>query len=194
MESARSGSPGNAAGMRANGPSVRLSVCEESSMTMHYGVPLQWSRGGWDFAAAQGKALARQAPGIGFVYRIEAVCYSGCSIDQNGGENYYLTAPKLELFAFPIVRWTEHGATIAYPAVPGGRDKWVDLRPDAKQWASTTVGGALEEFRKRRERQLYILKRQVGRAERELALCDGPYSWLPTGPPVTRPDAPQQPQ
>lgn len=101
------------------------------------------------------------------VWRIEAVSYSACSIDQFGGENYYSTDPRLELFGIPVVRWTEHGATVNH----AGRT-WTDLREGNKQWASLTPADALKEFAERRRRQIYILERKLRRARLELGLTN----------------------
>lgn len=122
----------------------------------------------------------RGVPDAELVWRVEAVRYSACSLDVNGCENYYTTAPRLELFGFRVLRWTQHGATLDRTVSQSGigRNKWVDLRPGAKQWASRTPSDALSQFANRRRRQLYILERQMRRARDELnlAVCEPPHA------------------
>lgn len=113
------------------------------------------------------------------LFRVEAVRYSGCSLTEWGGEEYYTTAPRLEVFCFPVLRWTPYGATLEIVELPGCRNKWVDLRSDAKQFASRTVQEAVDQFAERRRRQLYILARQQSRAEQELALLQPLFIGIP---------------
>ena len=148
-------------------------------MTLHYGTP--FSAGGlWPHPSIDtAETMVRQrwadqlhdraVPDL--LFRVEAVRYSGCTLDQFGGENYYVTDSRLELFAFPVTRWTPCGATIVGVA---GRNKWCDLRPGAKQWASRTPRDALEQLVERRRRQIYILERQMARARSELDLTCPP--------------------
>lgn len=102
------------------------------------------------------------------LFRVEAVQYSYVADAER--EEYRATDPKLEVFAFDVVKWTEHGATL--DTWSGARRRWVDLRPGAKQWASRTVDEALAKLAARRKRQLYILGKQVARAQREIDLCE----------------------
>ena len=148
-------------------------------MTLHYGTPFSagglWPHPSIDTAETiELEALSRcfgNPFGQGVLWRVEAVRYSGCTLDQFGGENYYVTDSRLELFAFPVTRWTPCGATIVGVA---GRNKWCDLRPSAKQWASRTPRDALEQLVERRRRQIYILERQTARARSELDLTCPP--------------------
>lgn len=110
----------------------------------------------------------RGEPVPDLLWRVEAVRYSGCSLDVNGGENYYTTDPALELFSFTVKRWTDCGARLNPGAAPR---EWVDLRDGMKQWASRTPADALQEFQWRRERQIHILEKQLERARLELALA-----------------------
>lgn len=112
----------------------------------------------------------RDEPVPDLLWRVEAVRYSGCSLDVNGGEDYYVTDPVLELFSFTVKRWTHCGATLNIPTLPGGPNKWVDLRDGMKQWASRTPLDALREFENRRKRQIWILERQLASARKELSL------------------------
>lgn len=106
--------------------------------------------------------------GEGLLFRAEAVSYSYV-IDADR-EEYGSTSPQLELFGYQVLRWTPHGATLKH-VYSGARPKWVDLRPGAKQWASRTAREAVEQFRDRRQRQLYVLARQRRRAKAELNLA-----------------------
>lgn len=133
-------------------------------MGMHYGTPVPRTIDGPQLAAAESQALCHTVAGFDYLWRIEAVRYSGCEIDQFGGENYYLTDPRLELFAVSVKKWTPTGARLW-----SGRH--VDLRDRAKQYASRTVVEALEQFKRRREAQIWILERQLRRAKTELRLC-----------------------
>lgn len=100
------------------------------------------------------------------LWRVEAVRYS-YTVDADR-EEYGTTDPRLELFGLTVLRYTPHGATLH--EMSGCRRRWVDLRPGAKQYASRTVAEAVEQFASRRRAQIYILRRQLARAERELAL------------------------
>lgn len=107
---------------------------------------------------------------VGVLFRVEAVRYAGCTLTEYDTEDYYVTDARLEVFPFAVQRFTEHGATLCYTELAGGRHKWVDLRKDAKQWASRSVTDAVAQFADRRKRQIYILNRQLARAQAELAL------------------------
>jgi hypothetical protein len=76
----------------------------------------------------------------------------------------------LEVHAYPVLRETPCGATLLN-IWSGARPKWVDLREGAKQWASRSVREAVEQFAERRRRQVWILNRQVLRAEYERDLA-----------------------
>lgn len=115
---------------------------------------------------AESQALRHAASGE-YLFRVEAVSYSTCVLDVNGCESYGSTDARLELFALPVLRWTQYGATLR--EMVGARNRWVDLRP-GKQYASRTAREAVHQFAQRRERQIFILHRQLTRAERELAL------------------------
>ena len=134
---------------------------------MHYGTVIEHGK------IAEAEEAARKSKSyydpVGWLYRVEAVSYSCCSISEYGAEDYYSSAPRLEAFAFPVRRWTEHGATLDHEW-SGARRRWVDLRPLAKQWASRSVAEAIRQLAERRRRQLYILGKQVRRAEEELRL------------------------
>ena len=138
-------------------------------MGMAYGAPLRWNGETFDFDDAQ-KACRHDGDLV--LWRVEAVSYSYI-VDAEHDE-YGSTDPRLEVFSIPVLRWTLHGATLVRRV--GVRNQWVDLRPNASQWASRTPADALEQFRLRRQRQLYVLRKQIARAERELALCSpSPY-------------------
>lgn len=150
-------------------------------MGLHYGTPLR------DFAdttAAQEAAIARRShfypDPVGLLFRVEACRYAyvvNAEYDEWG-----TTDPRLELFAFPVKRFTPHGATLKN-IWAGAKERWVDLRPDAKQWASRTAADAIEQFARRREAQIFILNRQLARARRELELANGAdLVWLPHQP------------
>ncbi len=102
------------------------------------------------------------------LYRAEAISYSYCLDPER--EEYGSTAPQIELVAYAVQRWTEHGVTLR-DVMSGSRQKWVDLRPGAKQWASRTGREAVEQLKARRQRQLYVLNRQLECAKWELALA-----------------------
>ena len=113
------------------------------------------------------------------LFRVYAQVYAGHDpyATPYGGEDY-VTDPVLEVSRHRVLRWTECGATLE--EFSGARHRWVDLRPEAKQWASLTVRQALVEFRQRRERQLYVLKRQLARAEQERSLACAALAGLPS--------------
>ena len=121
---------------------------------------------GADIEDAQRRAEARWAhwSDVGMLWRVEAVRYSGCELTEWGGEDYYTTAPRLEIFGEEVGKWTPCGARLRHSG------RWVDLRDGAKQYASRTVAEAVAQFARRREGQIYILRRQLRRAEEELSL------------------------
>ena len=106
------------------------------------------------------------------LYRIVAQRYSYV-IDADR-EEYGTTAPQLEIRAYRVVKWTEHGATL--DVWSGARRKWVDLRPTrAVQWASRTPEDALEHYRKRKEWRVHYIERDLRKARAELSLADQNY-------------------
>lgn len=100
------------------------------------------------------------------LYRAEARSYAYC-VDPDYDE-WASTAPKLVIDEYEVLRWTPNGATLK--VMSGARHKWVDLTGD-RQWASRTREEAIDQFRLRRERQMYVLKRQLARAEYERQLA-----------------------
>lgn len=137
-------------------------------MSMAYGQPLKWNGETFNFDEAQREAMRHNIAGTEALWRVEAVRYS-YTIDPDI-EWYGVTDPALELFLISVKHWTEHGARLF-------SGKWVDLRDGAKQWASRTPAIALDQFALRRERQIYILEKQLARARDELALCT-PHPFL----------------
>lgn len=107
----------------------------------------------------------------GWLIRAEANRYSSCVLDVNGCEDYYVSGPQIELFAFPVLRFTPLGATLK-DIWSGAKQRWVNLQPGAKQWASRTGAEAIEQLRERRRRQVWVISRQMRRAETDMAVCD----------------------
>lgn len=139
-------------------------------MGMAYGAPIR-SRDDLAEAVIELAQRITDERAAGVLYRVEAVSYAAIQhyADPISGEGeWYSTGPRLELFAFPVQRWTEHGATLF--RYSGARPKWVDLRDGAKQWASRTGVEAVAQFADRRKRQIYIIGKQMQRATRELDL------------------------
>lgn len=101
------------------------------------------------------------------VFRVEAVSYAQ---SDEYGDFVRSSAPKLEVTAFDVRKWTECGATLN--VYSGGRPKWVDLRTGHKQWASRTIEEAVRQFGERRRRQIYVLQRQLARAQYEHDLAN----------------------
>ncbi len=125
-----------------------------------------------DFDKAQAEAIARHShyyDPVGWLFRVEAVSYSYV-VDADRDE-YGSTDPALEVQAYPVLRWTPCGASLKN-IWSGAKPKWVDLRPEAKQWASRSVREAVEQLAERRRRQLYVLARQTRRAEYERDLAE----------------------
>lgn len=100
------------------------------------------------------------------LWRVEAVSYA-TPVDRYESDEWTSTPPRLELFYCSVKKWTPHGATLY-------EGRWVDLRPDRKQWASRTPAEALAQFAERRRRQIHILERQLRRAKAELHLAEPP--------------------
>lgn len=136
-------------------------------MARAYGTPIAQTIDGPACNAAESQALRHTIPGD-YLFRVEAVTYSTCHLSENDAEVYGSIDPRLEVFALEVLRFTEHGATLR--ETTGARHRWVDLRDGAKQYASRTVAEAVEQFATRRRSQIWILQRQLARAERELAL------------------------
>lgn len=109
----------------------------------------------------------------GWLLRAEPVRYAAIAPYANpvsGEGEWYTTDAQIELFAFPVLRWTPYGATLR-EIWSGARHKWVDLRPGAKQWASRTAAEAVQQLADRRERQIWVLKHKLARAEAEIGLA-----------------------
>lgn len=144
-----------------------------------YGTPVPQTIDGPQVAAAERTALDtldRSYRGCppDVLWRIEAVSYSHC-VDPDA-DRYESTPPRLELFALPVHKWTPYGATLE--EYSGCRRRWVRMDDNAKQYASRTPLKALWQFKRRRRAQIRILRAQLARAERELALT-GPAMHLP---------------
>ena len=120
-------------------------------------------------AVAQHSHYYADAPG--WVFRAELVRYSAVTLTEWGGEEYYTTAPTLELFAFPVRRFTPCGATLK-DIWSGARERFVDLRPAAKQWASRTPEEAVRQLLRRRRRQDWVLSRKLDRCRADIQQCE----------------------
>lgn len=103
----------------------------------------------------------------GWLIRADIVRYS-YTVDADR-EEYGLTSGQIELWACPVLRWTQHGATLK-DIWSGARQRWVDLRPGAKQWASRTAVDAVAELADRRKRAIYVLTRKLDRAREDLQI------------------------
>lgn len=97
----------------------------------------------------------------GWLIRADVVRYS-YTVDADR-EHYGVTDGQIELWAFPVERWTPCGATMK-DIWSGSGLRWVDLRPGAKQWASRTAIEAVAQLDERRRRLIYILERKLDRA------------------------------
>ena len=144
-------------------------------MTMAYGVPI---RGPDDFAEAERKARARHdhyyADAPGWCYRAESVSYAAIqpyADPVSGDGEWYTTDPVIEIFAYPVVRWTPCGATIRDIWGRNTETRFTDLRPNAKTFASRTARDAISALMRRRESQVYVLNKIMGRAKRDITLC-----------------------
>jgi hypothetical protein len=140
-------------------------------MTRAYGTPVRLDDLEEATVLAQ-QRLAGDGDEVGVLFRVEAVRYAAVSYPAycDGHGEWYTTDPRLEVHAYWVNNWTEHGATLRHTEPRSFRPKWVDLRPGAKQWASRDVAEAVRQFAERRRRQIYVLERQLARAMRELAL------------------------
>jgi hypothetical protein len=103
----------------------------------------------------------------GWLLRADVVRYS-YTVDADL-DLYGVTSGQIELWAFPVLRWTQHGATLK-DIWSGARQRWVDLRPNAKQWASRTAVDAVAELAERRRRQQYVLSTKLDRTQKDLQL------------------------
>jgi hypothetical protein len=97
--------------------------------------------------------------GVDALWRCEAQSYSYV-IDADR-EEYGVTDPRLEMRWYPVDRRTPKGA-------------WVcgefQLLTAFKKKFSESEEGAIRDFKARKNKQIKILSRQLGRAEQELAL------------------------
>jgi hypothetical protein len=125
-----------------------------------------------DFEKAQAEAIARHShyydPPF-WLFRVDAVSYA--YVVDRDGDVWGSTDPVLEVQAYPVLRETPRGATLSN-IWSGAKPKWVDLRAGAKQWASRSVAEAVAQFAERRRRQVYVLNRQLRRAEQERDLAE----------------------
>lgn len=110
------------------------------------------------------REFRRVQPNIDVLWRVEAVSYA-VPVDRYESDDWTSTDPGLELFALAVKKRTPTGARL----VRG--DKWTTLNPARKQWASRTPEEALAQFIARRRSQIYILEKQLARAQRELYLA-----------------------
>lgn len=144
---------------------------------MAYGTPIgnRASVEEWEQAARQHEESFGRDPSQ-MLFRVEAIQPYADEVTGDGA--WYVTDHRLELSTFRVLRWTPCGARLAgwSGGSSGTSERWVDLRDGHKQWASRTAAEALEQFRQRRKAQVYILKRQLRRAERELALAEGAFA------------------
>lgn len=144
-------------------------------MGLAYGLPLKGyaSLAEWEAAAVERWHEVRAEP-RDVLFRVETVSYAAIqpfADPATGDGEWYTTDPRIELFVLTVLKWTPTGARLAY-ADRFNRDRWTSLDPQRKQWASRTAAEALVQFRDRRRAQVHILKGQLRRAERELALAD----------------------
>lgn len=141
-------------------------------MSNHYGAPVRDYR---SIEEATNLAIERHnhyyTDVTGWLIRAEANRYSSCTLDANGCEDYHTSGPQIELFAFPVLRFTPCGATLK-DIWSGTRQRWVDLRPGAKQWASRTGREAIEQLLERRRRQVWVISRQIARANDDMLVCE----------------------
>lgn len=139
-------------------------------MSAAYGEPVNLG----DLGETESRIRARWAQWseVGMLIKVEAVSYAALRwADPFSDEReWYSTEPRLEAFGIAVAKWTPCGATLKHD-FSGSRPRWVNLEPGAKQWASRTLSEAIEQFRKRRERQIWVLGRKLDRARRELKLC-----------------------
>lgn len=105
------------------------------------------------------------------LWRVVAQSYS-YTIDADT-DTYGSSDPQLELHPVDVLKWTPCGATINWPGNGRRKFRWVDLREDAKQFASRTPAEALDQFAAKCRRRIYVLQRKLARAEQELALTQG---------------------
>lgn len=131
-------------------------------MRLAYGIAL---RDHATIEGAEAAAIARHShyytDVAGWLIRADVVRYSH-TVDADR-EEYGITSGQIELWAFPVERWTQHGATMK-DIWSGSRRRWVDLRPGAKQWASRTALEAVAQLDERRRRLIYVLERKLDRA------------------------------
>lgn len=147
-------------------------------MGLAYGTPISDHRSVEDWEATAREHYRRWNGNVDVLYRVEAVRYAAIEpyADMVTGDGaWYTTAPRLELHTFSVAKWTPTGARLS-GYCGGSYDRWTSLEPGRKQWASRTAAEALEQFGNRRRAQVHILKGQLRRAERELALCDAAFS------------------
>ncbi len=141
---------------------------------MHYGTEVRAGR----IDEAEASAIARHShyytDALGWLFRAEANRYAAIQpyADPISGDGaWYTTDPKIELFAFPVVRWTPCGARIRNIWRSRERD-WVDLREGHKQWASRTAHEAIEQLAERRRRMVWVLGKKIDRAREDMRIAN----------------------
>lgn len=133
---------------------------------------------GTDGFAAEVEAIRRHShhytDAAGWLFRADTVRYS-YTVDADR-EHYGTTAPRIELRAYPVVRWTPKGATLR-DIWGGGGTRWTTLGAYCKQYASRTARDAVAQLLERRRRQLWVLSRKIDHAEEDRCLAE---MWLET--------------
>lgn len=93
------------------------------------------------------------------LYRYEDHVYSTFSINPGGTESYGMTEVRVELYEYEVVKETSCGYWII--------DKWIS-KTWKKRFAYPSKLQALESFKIRKKRQIFILQHQLNRAQEAL--------------------------
>lgn len=110
----------------------------------------------------------RPENGVDVLWRVEALSYSYV-IDADR-EEYGVTAPRLELRWYEVIRRTPRGAWIRCSSLFA--DTRFVLLTAAKRFACDTIDEALESFRQRRRVQARILAKRLDTARYELGMVE----------------------
>jgi len=109
---------------------------------------------------------------LGFLYRFDYKRYSYI-VDAEREE--YSSYAVLELYAYPVKKWTPHGATLH--CYSGTRHKFVNLEA-TKRFAWKTVDEALESFIARKKKEISIYESRIAEALRGIEAAESFYEMV----------------
>ena len=96
-----------------------------------------------------------------YLYRATTQRFAGCSISVGGCEDYYVTAPRVMIRAYLVLKRTPKGAWIKVGGWPFEDEKRFVLLTARKRFACPTKAEALESLVARKQAHLRHAQRRV---------------------------------